>query len=210
LASFRNFDHPIDALASAGEIPGATTGPGIASSHPNAVVRTGLPSNPKSRAYAARHFQLWCEVGKAIDAKVNDPIALAKSLRGIADKWEKRQTGSTTLAGIEGTALPEFATAIGRIRAQALVTRALLAAMDVRTKTGKWPTAITQIPGNWDDPFSHRPLHLRLRENDIRLYSLGPDLSDDGGTRRDEIKPGQAATAYDIVASYPPYIPKRI
>ncbi len=210
LVCYRNFEHPIDALASSGEIPGANSGPGITSTHPDQAVRTGLPKESKSRAYAARHFQLWCEVAPAIRDESADPIALAKSLRKIADGWGRRQTGSAIAAGIESSALPEFATAIGRIRAQAIVTKALMAAMDVKQKTGNWPNSASQIPGTWDDPFSHQPLHVKSSKSEVRIYSLGPDMKDDGGTRRAELGKGAATSAYDIVASYPPYISNHI
>ncbi len=85
-----------------------------------------------------------------------------------------------------------------------------MAAMDVKQKTGNWPNSASQIPGTWDDPFSHQPLHVKSSKSEVRIYSLGPDMKDDGGTRRAELGNGAATSAYDIVASYPPYISNHI
>ena len=70
----------------------------------------------------------------------------------------------------------------GRIRS----ARAALAAERYRIDHGQWPTDLGElVPGYLDavplDPFDDEPLRYLRNEEGIVVYSIGDDLTDDGG-----------------------------
>jgi hypothetical protein len=61
-----------------------------------------------------------------------------------------------------------------------------VAAERFRQNTGHWPTTLAELVPNClsaipPDPFDLQPLRLARRPDGIVIYSVGPNLSDDGG-----------------------------
>ena len=170
------------------------------------VIRTGIPKDTESRAYFARHLQFWTQAKPLMDKFKNNPDRLQAVMNWLAKKWEaKKNLASYKFITMTDTALESAGTPITRLRANMLTTRALLAAMLIRNKTGHWPSRITDIPGRWPDPFTGKPLKLKLMGGGIRIYSVGPNGRDDGGIFKSEIKDETKQDQYDdVIASYPP------
>jgi len=78
------------------------------------------------------------------------------------------------------------------------ITRLGLAAIRYKQERGAFPPDL-RVLGAQDilDPFTGQPFVYRLEENGFLLYSVGPDLADDGGTDYDYKK-----TKGDIVWRY--------
>jgi len=87
-----------------------------------------------------------------------------------------------------------------KLEASDRATEALVAALEMKARTGSYPSAISDLPGNLTDPFTKKPLKLITKGDSVTVYSLGPDRKDDGG--RSEHDPSRTL-GYDIAASYP-------
>jgi|GEM_PF-1514217 len=66
-------------------------------------------------------------------------------------------------------------------------------------KTGKLPTELPDYGATSIDPFSHKPLQYRPSANGFKLYSFGPNRTDDGGKPVSATKKG--SKDYDLVVS---------
>jgi len=157
-----------------------------------------LPDGMRERAYMAVFLRMWTEAKPAIDRYRDDPEALTRHLSDLRDKFCERKSLSNSCNSI----LFPFAEtdAMTMNSAGFVVQRALLAALQVRAKTGHFPTSISQIPGNWIDPYTGGPLHMAKVNGSYRIYSLGPDLRDQGGRSARET----GSSSDDIIAAYPP------
>jgi hypothetical protein len=95
------------------------------------------------------------------------------------------------------TLLPALTKAIDqceRTRAKLRAAAACVAALRFRNDTGGWPDSLdalfpkylTDVPL---DPFTNAPLIYNVSENGVSVYSVGPNLADDGGKPYLEIRP---------------------
>jgi ABC-type transport system involved in multi-copper enzyme maturation permease subunit len=73
-------------------------------------------------------------------------------------------------------------------RSQAMLRCAILAlAVErYRHEHGRWPESLTElVPGKlqqvYNDPYDGKPLRYRRNSDGVVIYSVGPDLTDDGG-----------------------------
>lgn len=170
----------------------------------SAVVRTGIPEDTKWRGFMARHCEAWTEVKAAMDKYGDNTYKLQSAIGKIEDEWYDMETVSRMIVPIELMPLQEAGIAVVKLQAEVKATRALLSAMQVRIKTGTWPARIEDVPGTWTDPFTGEPMKLKFAGDSIKIYSVGPNLRDDGGVRQSEITEDAKKNDYDIVASYPP------
>lgn len=171
--------------------------------NPDELVRSGLPENFMARAMAVRFLQEWTEFKPQIDRFHDDPLRLGAEMKKITDKWQAKPGASNILAIILMPVYDSIGKSVANVEAQTRCTSALIAALQIKARTGALPTSIAQIPGTWTDPFSGRPLLVRSQPGGIRIYSVGPNGADDGGFRMHERKTGDP-TSWDIVAAYPP------
>ncbi|MGI8924834.1 MAG: hypothetical protein ACR2HJ_12560 [Fimbriimonadales bacterium] len=171
---------------------------------PFEIQRSGLPSNWHWRGMMVRHLQVWTRAKREMDRFANDPIALGSALNRIEAELSGRRGASYALAEIMFPHTQAVPAAVA-LHADRVATAALLQALLVRADTGQLPDLLADIPGEWIDPFSRKPLLLRRKGDSILIYSVGPDGRDDGGVPR---RKGDDLNGWDVVASHPP-LPKR-
>ena len=141
----------------------------------NAKERVLLTLYPKSWGYR-QVDQYW----RALAAEVRKPYAQRKSPRPTPPEWDP------VLGGMS-MELPTLQLPFARTRAYLRLLRTELALREFRLRHGAYPAklealapeALAVVPV---DPFSEQPLRYRRQGNGYVLYSVGPDLKDDGGT----------------------------
>jgi hypothetical protein len=128
---------------------------------------------------------------QATDLPMPERLATAK---GIAQAVEQGKRG--------GFLTRMFAPALGRVmelenRAQAhrLVAYCALAVEQYRLGTGHLPESLDQLVPQYletvpQDPFDGQPMRYRLLDQGFVVYSIGEDLSDDGGREKAKRKRG--------------------
>lgn len=68
---------------------------------------------------------------------------------------------------------------------------------------GEFPNSIAQFKGNFRDPFDDQPIRYRKEKGGVVLWSVGPDLHDNNGTKRQIDGEGETVGEYDFVLQYP-------
>jgi hypothetical protein len=66
-------------------------------------------------------------------------------------------------------------------RAEWRTLNALLAASEIKAKTGRYPTSLPVTGQDAIDPYTEQPLKYLLTNGSLTIYSVGDDLSDDKG-----------------------------
>lgn len=96
---------------------------------------------------------------------------------------------------------PALADALDRQRAARLCTLAALDAVDLYRITSTIPDGSAKGPHRYTDPFDGEDLRYRRDSEGFRVWSIGANRKDDGGTTRDEDN-----SNYDVVVVFPPVL----
>ena len=112
--------------------------------------------------------------------------------RQLDDKW-KRDQGMTPFEKMELGLKAMFLPSTGRVFKQVLIHRARLGVLRGYAAASHYRAGHGEPPSGWDDlvpdylsqppsdPFSDEPLRMVSTENDLKIYSIGPDGADQGG-----------------------------
>jgi hypothetical protein len=202
VALFRNLDHTqIGQLAGTEPAKPATL-------PPKPLVRSGLPKGKIERAWATVHLELYAKVAKILAESPSDLKRTIDEMDRLNEELERDKSASTLLELIIFPVYSQAATTIIKEEAIQRTTKATVAALEIKARTGKYPASISEIPGTWIDPYTDAPLKYKLTADGFRIYSVGPTLVDHGGIAQSEVVP-KDSRAYDIVAACPPVAPRR-
>jgi hypothetical protein len=168
---------------------------------PKLLRRDGLPSDTMPRALMARIVQAWNEAYRDTNGFQMPPLELGQRLDALQERSEKRNGLSRFVVPIMFPLTSSAAATVVTLDARRAVLRAYAKAMIAQAQTGKWPSHVDE-----NDPFTGKPLRVKVTEKGLRIYSVGKDRRDDGGLLRRETK-GQIKRGEDIVAAYPPIAP---
>jgi hypothetical protein len=197
LAFLRNFD----AYGGMLSIPALSGGP--RKIDPSKLKRTGVPNGVWARSFATQHFRYWAAVKRMTDQLGNDPIATSKAMGVVAKQVSESPKASLLVESILLPVFDQAGDAVVKRDALLETAKALLASLIVEAKTGHLPTRIEDVPGSYVDPFTKGPLKMKITANSFRIYSVGPDLKDNGGLAESE---RGDSLEYDVVAAYPPIV----
>lgn len=162
------------------------------------LVRSGTPNSPLVRALTIPLFDYWSDFGEAVKTQ-GDSL---DSMLEIADKLDSSSKVASTPRGT----LVAFLAPLMRPAALAAIKsesdhRNLLAALRI-AELQALKGSITQaevaklLP---EDPFTHEPMKVELKGGRIKLWSLGPDETDEGGISRQNARGGP----YDLPLELP-------
>ncbi len=175
---------------------------------PASLLRSGVPSGLIERGFMARVLQYWIQAFKVMDEHPGDPVAVSTGLDRLAQDATKSKSASNTIVAV---LLPVFAQA-GQAEVTGTATfRCKLALAKIlrwRLAHHRFPKDLVEAGVELKDPFSGRPLRYRASGDSVRVWSVGPNLVDDGGIARSEVT-GRQTDDWDIVGAYPPVTSKK-
>lgn len=169
------------------------------------LVRSGLPKNQLMRASAVRFMEFWTKAEEDYKAHPNDVRAFAYRLE-TGEKMINGYQPSSLLLAIMIPVFGQAGDAVVRNQAVQNATIAYVQALDYKDKHGQFPDSLDQLPGDHIDPFTNEKLKTAYVNNQYRVYSVGSDMSDDGGQTKSEIHivdPNSGPHSGDIVVPNP-------
>lgn len=169
--------------------------------------RTGAPNGLIERFTGGKLLKSYVQLDKMAQKDAGNTAQLDADLKAF-DVELMKDNGLT--AFYRNLILPVYSNvgqAMPEDRARKLTVTALVDAVLQHAQTGHYPAKISDIPGTWLDPFDGKPLRLKAKGESIRIYSVGPDLKDNGGLSR--IETSGSTAKYDIVAASPPVVKKK-
>lgn len=195
----RNFD----AFGGFGALRSTSTGEGpFPKVDPTKLRRTGDPGGMVTQAFLDSHLRYFVRVQKELDAHPNEPDKVSSAMDELAMNVSSSHKLSNLLDSVLLPVFSQAGTSILTDAARRVTTAALVDAMIVQAKTGRFPKTMSELPGVGKDPFNSDALHVKTSGGSIRIYSVGPNRKDDGGVDQSEAK--LHPENYDVVAAYPP------
>ncbi len=177
------------ALAQALEVDGSSGG----------LAGNALPSTPQGawwRPHNVKGRVVWRALRERTLRDIEDYSAAA--LRECAKPaWQREQVPepSSEVAAMLAGSLSSEATRYDVATARSRIVLAALSIRAYQAQHGRLPASLADLrlpPEMTQDPFSGKPLVYRRAGADYLLYSVGPDLTDDGGVPANEaIVPAQ-------------------
>lgn len=140
--------------------------------------------NTRTLATVVRIQQLWVEVQKLVVRFGDDWDGLRRAVDTLTESWAEEPSETRAMASYRFPYLLFWPVRNQRISVR-LVTLALIKALLFEQKTGQLPTSLQDLPGQWTDPFSSRPLLFKRRQGQLLIYGVGENGKDDNGTQSD-------------------------
>ena len=166
----------------------------------------GLP--PKSPAWVVNGWEAnllasWREVFRDLRRVGNDrPLAQYRVLHAQGESFKGAfQNVDNRIAAILFPVFDNAPLKIGQEEALRQLRKTAVALVAYRQKTGRYPERLDQLPvPPPPDVFSDKPFVYQRKDDGFLLYSVGPNLKDDGGRAKSTRVSGPDDT--DIVVNY--------
>lgn len=152
--------------------------------------------------YELRYTEVYRQLYQALSQNPASIVSMTKSFAAV-DADMSKKVGKDWTYGLTELLAPVFgglAGAIGDSEANRNVLLASLDLLEYKNKNGVFPAKLLGETGDWQDPFTEKPLIYRPTTNGFLLYSVARDGQDDGGRPRNR---GNGDERYDIPFAYP-------
>jgi hypothetical protein len=172
---------------------------------PTKLKRDGVPASIEGQAAMARVLQAWTRVRREMASLEDNEVEMGKALDRIAEEENAKEGPSYAISSVMFPVFSSAADSVLKERAQRLALLKLAEALRHEAQTGRFPDSLSELGEVPKDPFDGQPLRYIKDKRGIRVYSVGPDLIDNGGTGRSEI-PGDrrgGTEGWDVTARYP-------
>jgi len=171
---------------------------------PQCLVRDGQPKKLIAKIMMCRMLQVWTR-SIAIIRESKSTEDAAK----LVDKYVKSPEVNHWSYILADTLMPAYSgagLAVTKWQGTQAATEAMVKVMIYQAKTGRLPDSLEEAKIQTRDPYTNKPLIYRRTGNTFKVYSVGPDHKDNGGTRNEEVKSaGKKVKEFDLVASYPAF-----
>jgi hypothetical protein len=161
-------------------------------SQPWGRLREGLLDVPLVRRGHALHLGMLTKWIGQCDRPPAEQAALAAKLEGDVPNALRVALGHFVMSGYQKTSEASF-----RVQAYLRCAAVLAATERYRQDKGAWPASLDVLVPQYlarvpTDPFDGQSLRLKRLPDGVVVYSVGPDLTDNGGTlnRQNPIAPG--------------------
>jgi hypothetical protein len=146
------------------------------------LVRDGLPVRAAAQAVLARHLSFWIAIYEDLE-KTEGP---SRDFGPVMDEQGRIIEESNTLSA--KVLLPMYASFSASVNSflsadvKQSLNLALIRALRFRAAEGRSPTSLAEIDAEYPDPFNPGNLiSAEFSEDEIRIWSFGRDLTDEGG-----------------------------
>src|SRR5579871_99884 len=169
---------------------------------PRRLQRDGRPTGLFERVMGGKVIQTCVERSDIAMRDGKDFRKLDADLKELERKVERDKSITSAYRGMIAPVFTHIGEQMLRDRANRITVAALLEAVLLKARTGRYPKKISDLKGVWIDPFDGEKLRMTQDETEIRFYSVGADLKDDGGRSQSETR--GMSTSFDIPAACPP------
>lgn len=161
----------------------------------------GVPEDIRQRAYRARALQPWIEIYADKEAQ-RDNRTLLNRMAEIEKMRELDRDPTLAMHQLFSTSYAAMGNSILMGQARWHVVRGLMAVLRFKAAKGRYPASLAEAGFNESDPFTGKPLRLKVEGETVRVYSVGPDGVDNGGEERVNTAP-DSPRQMDIVSMFP-------
>lgn len=160
---------------------------------PQKLLPSGVSRETIARAYDTRCLQFFTELAQNLN-KEQDLLTQVKVVKRSAKRAKSNLDQTYQCLRASGNVYEQFGNALLKREAKRVVVDAMLAALEFQQRNGRYPKTLVEAGVTGLDPFSQRPLKMRVDKESIVVWSVGLDLHDDGASELEN---------KDIVARFP-------
>ncbi len=147
------------------------------------IIESGAPQSPYERAFATRYLQTMLPLLEADrETVITTLIGMEADLAGRTDKsWAYMKRLMVSPQTIIRVCL-QFDMAKQGMAAYAAV-------LEFQRRTGRWPESLAEADADRLDPVDGQPLRYRVEGDGFVIWSVGENMTDEGGVASYEIAP---------------------
>ena len=185
--------------------PGGVTSPSptYVPPDPKSLKRSGMPTGTLARAYMARSLEYWALVFEERKKHPGDLLANGRFMDRLRDDMDSRKGLSYWVANAFLPSGVQTAKSVLGGQARQRTYAALIKVLEFRQKSKRFPKTLDEAGVTLKDPFDGSPLRYSVKDGQARVWSLGADGVDNGGSPVN-VAPSGKDKLFDIVAAYPP------
>lgn len=169
----------------------------------------GVKESKRQAGYRARIIQFGVELLKATGPNPTNAM-VAEEIAKMRAQYDRENDPARTLLLELDTPSTSIAENYVESEARWQTLRGLVAVLNYQTRTGRFPSTMSETGFKGVDPFSGSTLRLASSGHELRVYSIGQDRVDNGGQERVRatgqariLDPGRKPPQRDIVSMYP-------
>jgi len=155
---------------------------------------------PARSVYELRYVEVMHKLYTDLGKNPKSFLAMRKVFEGIDQRLGGNSDWSYGLAEFMSPAFGGMAQALGAAQARRNVTLSAIDLLESKSRLGAIPRTIGGTAGQWQDPFTEKPLLYHRSDTGFLIYSVGPDGKDNGGKPRSK---EMSDTNYDIPFKFP-------
>lgn len=153
---------------------------------------------PVRDAFETRTIEHWRGLFESMPQDPTRVVEAYGALKQSSDRLDRQTDWSYALVKLLGPVFQNVPLVAGQSLEYRRDFLQAVAAIKLRQKTGRFPTALPLSGADSVDPITGNPLRYRYRKDGFLIYGVGMDRKDDGGLRK---KPTH--TEGDIVVEFP-------
>lgn len=165
-----------------------TSGYGGVVLDPDNVRRSGLPSDMFARAFSAAIAEEWNALFRSFEGLDEPPRGWGAGIDRRAKRMKERYKVSETYVQILMPVFGKVDVTLTRNDVVQQLRKALVKVLRFRAENGHLPASLEEAGAAFPDVFNEgAQLQAILTEDEVRIWSIGPDGIDDLGVPRDTV-----------------------
>jgi len=169
----------------------------IDSADPKTFRKEGIPPESSERAFLARHLAFWNDVLEKTKHSY-DPVELTAWMENKREELDRQTGPSYRLVKLLARTFSAIGEAGASAQAMEGSKRGLIKVLLYKARFGQYPDTLSNAGFNELDPYTKEPYRLLIKEDVVKVYSVGPNLRDDQGVK--ELQMDDTGNAPDDVS----------
>lgn len=152
---------------------------------PDSLQRTGLPKGMFAKAFASGFVEEWNIVFRSFEDAQEPPRGWGKKTDDRSEAMGEKFKASEILVQILMPVFGRVDISLSQNDANQELTKALVRVVRFRAENGRLPESLEEAGAAFPDTFNNgNPIKAILTEDEVRIWSIGPNGVDDQGLPR--------------------------
>lgn len=161
----------------------------------------GVSPKALSQAYTTRALQLYAEIMIEL-RKTKDPLLQSEALKRIMARFANPDDPTCAFNAYFASVFEDAGNSFARHDALNTCFESLLKVLKFKHANRRWPKTLAEAGAQATDPFDRKPMRYKVTGNEVRIYSIGPDRTDEGGSEQ-VIDQVSGRSRRDFAVTYP-------
>lgn len=166
------------------------------------ILPRGVNAQTLSKAYTTRVLQFYTDLRTQLPKEPSSIGQFNKANELIA-KYSSHEDPSMAFNRFCFPVFSQAGSAVVKVEANFLCFESLLKVLKFKQANRRWPKTLAEAGAQATDPFDGKPMRYKITGNEVRIYTVGPDLVDDGGSETTGRTSENGNVQRDFASIYP-------